>query len=287
METLESLPVRVTHQVVAASVAVLLLFTGCSNDGKSPSAASTASASSSAPVRSLRILVSNDDGVAAPGIDALVRALTAEPETEVTVVAPATNQSGAGGKTTAGTLAATQATTAGGFPATAVEGSPADSVDYALSTVLTSPPDLVMSGANAGQNLGPLVDISGTVGAARAAAQQGIPSLAVAAGFGSQFDFKSAVDAAIAWLRDHRGVLLSSHGPPTSVSNLNVPSCAAGSVRGQVNVPLDPTATPGAAAAPADCTSTAPAGSTDVTAFEVGFATLSDVPVRPAATAGG
>jgi len=152
---------------------------------------------------------------------------------------------------------------------------------------MTSPPELVMSGANAGQNLGSLIDISGTVGGARAAAQHGIPSLAVGAGFGNQFDFNSAVNAAIAWLRDHRGALLSSHGPPTSVSNLNVPSCAAGSVRGQVNVPVDPTAPPDAAAAPADCTSTEPAGSTDVTAFHDGFATLSDVPIRAAATAGG
>ncbi len=278
---------RVTRQLLATALAAWLLLVGCSSDSKSPSAASSASTSPAAPVRPLRILVSNDDGVAAPGIDALVRALAAEPATEVTVVAPATNQSGSGGRTTAGTLTATPATTASGFPATAVQGFPADSVDYGLSNVLTAPPDLVVSGANAGQNLGPVVDISGTVGAARAAAQHGIPALAVSAGTGSPIDFNTAVDAAVSWLRDHRDTLLSSHSPPTSVSNLNVPTCAAGNVRGQVNVPADATAPTDAAVAPADCTSTATAGSTDVAAFHVGFATLSEVPIRPAVTSGG
>jgi 5'-nucleotidase len=282
MQTLESLGVRVTRPLLAIAVGAWLLLTGCSSDSNSPGAASTAGASSSAPVRSFRILVSNDDGVAAPGIDALVRALTVEPATEVTVVAPATNQSGSGGKTTTGMLTATQATTASGYPATAVQGFPADSVDYGLSTVVTSPPDLVMSGVNAGQNLGPVVDVSGTVGAARAAAQHGIPALAVSAGLGDPIDFKSAADAAVSWLHDHRDELVSSHAPPTSVSNLNVPTCVSGSVRGQVTVPADATAPTDAAVAPADCTSTAAAGSTDVAAFHAGFATLSDVPIRTA-----
>jgi 5'-nucleotidase len=226
--------------------------------------------------------VSNDDGVAAPGIDALVRALSSDSETQVTVVAPAANQSGAGGKTTPGTLTATMTTTASGYPATAVQGYPADAVDYGLSTVMTSPPDLVISGANAGQNLGPFVDVSGTVGAARAAAQQGITALAVSAGLGDPIDYASAVDAAMSWLRDHRAAVLASHGPPTTVSNLNVPTCAAGQVRGQVEVPADAHGSTDIAIAPADCTSTAPAGPTDVTAFHDGFATLSDVPLRPA-----
>jgi 5'-nucleotidase len=265
----------------------LLALAACSSDSKSPSAASSASASSAAPARPLRILVSNDDGVAAPGIDALVQALAAEPATEVTVVAPATNQSGSGGKTTAGTLTATPATTASGYAATAVQGFPADSVDYGLSTVMASPPDLVMSGANAGQNLGPVVDVSGTVGAARAAAQHGVAALAVSAGLGTPIDYKTAVDAAVAWLHDHRDALLSSPGAPTSVANLNVPTCSAGSVRGQVDVPADAAAPVDTAVAPADCTSTAPAGSTDAAAFHVGFATLSDVSIRPAGTSSG
>src|SRR5262249_13068768 len=141
-----------------------------------------------------------DDGVAAPGIDALVKALTAEPATQVTVVAPAANQTGSGGKTSPGPLTATQTTTASGYPATAVDGYPADAVDYGLSTVLKDTPDLVISGINAGQNLGPVLDISGTVGAARAGAQRGVHALAVSAGFGDPVDFDTAVSATITWL---------------------------------------------------------------------------------------
>jgi 5'-nucleotidase len=228
------------------------------------------------------VLVSNDDGVAAPGIDALVKALSAEPATQVTVVAPAANQSGTGGKTSPGPVTATQTTTASGYPATSVDGFPADAVDYGLTNMLTSPPDLVISGANAGQNLGPVVDISGTVGAARAAAQQGIPALAVSAGTGNPIDFAGAVNAAISWLRDHRDQLLASPAPPTSVTNLNVPTCAAGSVRGQVTVAADLTAPTDVAVSPADCTSTAPAAPTDVPSFHDGFATLSEIGIRPA-----
>jgi len=78
-------------------VGALLLFAACSDDDKARPAPSPSS--SSAPASepastgnpSLRILVSNDDGVAAPGIDALVTALLAEPDVIVTVVAPAEN----------------------------------------------------------------------------------------------------------------------------------------------------------------------------------------------------
>ncbi len=104
--------------------------------------------------------------MAAPGIDALVNALIAEPDVTVTVVAPAENQSGSGGNTTPGTLAASNATTASGYAATAVQGFPADAVIYGLTTVLKERPDVVITGTNAGQNIGPAIDVSGTIGAA-------------------------------------------------------------------------------------------------------------------------
>jgi len=267
---------RVIRQALAAALAAWLVLAGCSSDSKPSTAASSAAA-----VRPLQILVSNDDGVAAPGIDALVRALVAEPATQVTVVAPATNQSGSGGQTTPGPLTATKTTTASGYPATSVVGFPADSLLYGLSSVVTSRPDVVISGVNAGQNLGPVLDISGTVGVARAAAQHGIPALAVSAGFGDPIEYAPAVDAAISWVRDHRDALLAPHDPPTSVANLNVPTCATGTVRGQVTVPADPTAPTDIAVSPADCTSTEPAPATDVAAFHVGYATLSDVGLTP------
>jgi 5'-nucleotidase len=226
----------------------------------------------------LSILVTNDDGAGAPGIDAVVQALRNEPATQVTVVAPSSNQSAVGGKSSPGPVTATQGTTASGYPATFVNGTPVDSVVYALGTVLSARPDLVVSGANLGQNVGPNIKISGTVGAARAAGQNGIPAIAVSAAFGDPVDYSLAADMTVSWVRDHRVALLPAHAAPTTVTNLNVPSCgSAGRVRGQVSVTPGLTASTGDAVQPADCTSTAPAASTDVTALHDGFATLSEI----------
>ena len=135
------------------------------------------------------IVVTNDDGVAAPGIDAVVTALRAVPGVHVDVVAPAKNQSGTGGKTTSGTLTYTASKTASGYPATAVNGYPADTITVALDQ-LHLHPSLVVSGANLGQNLGPVTNLSGTVGAAKAAVSRGVPALAVSAGVGSPVDYQ-------------------------------------------------------------------------------------------------
>ena len=88
--------------------------------------------STEAPLTPMTILVTNDDGVAAPGIDALVTALSALPDVEVVVVAPASNQSGSSDSTTPGGVTAQDATTISGHPAVAVNGFPADAVNYAL-----------------------------------------------------------------------------------------------------------------------------------------------------------
>jgi 5'-nucleotidase len=266
-------------------VAVLLLIAACSDDKASPTA-SSASASSEQPAaaaaRPLRILVTNDDGVGAPGIDLLVNALVAEPNVAVAVVAPAENQSGSGGTTSPGPLTASEATTASGYPATAVHGFPADAVLYALNAVVTERPDVVISGTNAGQNLGPFIDVSGTVGAARAAAQHGIPALAVSAGLGEPIDFATATAAAVQWLHEHRDGLVASPAPPAFVENLNAPTCPSGTVRGLALVSPNATAPGGDALAAPDCTSTADAPTDVVGSFHVGFATLSPVALQPA-----
>lgn len=280
-----------TRRATALAVAVLCIG-ACSSSGTtaSPTVSASsgpstsnggASASASAPARPLRILVSNDDGVGAPGIDALVNALIAERDVTVTVVAPAENQSGTGGKTTAGTVTATSTTTASGYAATSVQGFPADAVLYGLTSVLKERPDVVITGTNAGQNIGPAIDLSGTVGAARAAAQRGIPALAVSAGFGDPIDFATVTGEAIKWLRDHRAGLLASPAPSGSVDNLNAPTCTAGKVRGLVTTTPELTAPLADALAPPDCTSTASAPSGDVAAFHAGFVTLESLPLQP------
>jgi 5'-nucleotidase len=173
---------------------------------------------------------------------------------------------------------ASEAKTRSGHPAIAVDGFPADAVIRGLE-LSKERPDIVITGTNAGQNIGPSIDLSGTVGAARAAAQRGIPALAVSAGLGDPIDFATATADAIQWLRDHRAALVASPPPPASVENLNAPTCASGHVRGVVDVTPDATASLGDALAAPDCTSAAAPPATDVAAFHVGFATLSSVPV--------
>ena len=116
-------------------------------------------------------------------------------------------------------------------------GKPADAVNHALDVVFAGTvPDLVISGINEGQNLGPIVDISGTVGAARTASRQGIPSVAVSQGLppeGAEPDYEAGVDAVLEWLEDNRDALEDG-----LVVNINVPTCAtAATIRGTVEVP--------------------------------------------------
>lgn len=125
-----------------------------------------------------RILLTNDDGIQAVGLEALARVLP--PVGEVTVVAPADNQSGVGNSIRVGDPIYVDAgkfsDVVSGF---AVTGPPATCVEVALKSLLKEPPDLVVSGINRGDNLGLVTYYSGTVGAAREATLQGVPSVAV------------------------------------------------------------------------------------------------------------
>ncbi len=141
-----------------------------------PAATSSADARAADAVPApLRILLTNDDGVDAPGLAAVRAALVAAGH-EVVVVAPAGNRSGSSVSiTTEGTLAAEEREPG----VWSVSGTPADCVRVALGAVLDSPPDLVVSGANFGQNVGGGTTSSGTVGAAITALRLGVPALAV------------------------------------------------------------------------------------------------------------
>jgi 5'-nucleotidase len=230
-------------------------------------------------------MVTNDDGYNAPGINALVQGLRSLSDVEVSVVAPAKNQSGVGGSTTPGHLTVTDAKTASGYPAKAVDGYPADTVRWAVDDHgLAQRPDVVISGVNFGQNIGSLIHISGTVGAAQAAARRGIPALAASAGLPpagvASPDFADAVTQIEKWITQHRSALLAgSLSSPVLFQNLNVPTCKAGqSVRGLVEVPVD-TKAPNSELNSVDCASTATNPTGDVQAFSTGFEPLSDLPV--------
>jgi 5'-nucleotidase len=130
------------------------------------------------------ILLTNDDGISAPGLVALYREL--KPLGEVHVVAPATVQSAAGhGITLSVPLMTSRVTVENAFTGTAVEGRPADCVKLAVAQLLPRAPDLVVSGMNSGANVGINVIYSGTVAAAIEAAFLGLPSIAVSLHLGS------------------------------------------------------------------------------------------------------
>jgi 5'-nucleotidase len=141
-------------------------------------------------------------------------------------------------------------------------------------------PDVVVSGINEGQNLGAIVEISGTVGAARTAAREGVPALAVSQGLGEPVDFDAAAELAVAWIDERRDALLAGEVPVDTVANLNVPSCDTGEVRGMVEVETATTAD--GAYEPVDCASSGDGYRDDITAFVNGFAPIADVPVEAA-----
>jgi 5'-nucleotidase len=172
----------------------------------------------------LHVLVTNDDGVQAPGIDRLVSTLEALPDVEVRVVAPARDHNGTGERRLDGVLIGLASRTTSGHPATAVHGYPSDAVLYAERHGVLENVDLVVSGVNWGENIGPSVPISGTIGAARAAVRLGLPAVAVSQGSGNPPDFAAGADAAARWVEVHRGEILSG-AAPVVVTSINVPTC--------------------------------------------------------------
>jgi 5'-nucleotidase len=182
----------------------------------------------------VRILVTNDDGVSAPGLAALTRALVAwaeasassgGPRHEIVVVAPSTNYSGAGAAVgsvtdhTTITYRRAKVSGAEGVDAFGLDASPALSVIAGALGAVGPRPDLVLSGINHGVNVGRSVLHSGTVGAALTASQLGISALAVSLRAGVTPDpWESAADLAVALIP----VLVGA--PPRTVLNLNVPA---------------------------------------------------------------
>lgn len=269
------------RHALATAVLPVLLLAGCGDDeGEDAAPTTTTAAEGSTTTASgdevLDILVTNDDGYAAAGIDAVVEALRTMKGVTVTVVAPAENQSGTGDKTTPGAdLVVAEVKTASGYDATSVAGFPGDSVIVALDE-LGLDPDLVVSGTNIGQNIGPFSQLSGTVGAAKTAARRGIPGLAASTGTGDQPDFSESASHVVKWVEEHRAELLAGDVEPF-VESINTPSCPDDD-RGVVEVPLA-TDFKDRDAFKVDCASTKPAADLvdDVDAFLNGFTSLTTI----------
>lgn len=229
------------RSALVSLAAVAMLIAGCSGDDgggdASPTTTATPETTTTQAPELLTVLVTNDDGIGAPGIDAVVRALQAVDGIELVIVAPAENQSGSSDTTTDGRVAHAPGTTASGVEGTAVDGFPADAIGVALDE-LGIQPDLVVSGVNEGQNVGPLAVASGTVGAARAAIRRGVPAVAGSAGLGATADFDLGAALIVEWIAVHRAELLAGDADTSMVTSFNVPDCAVGEPKDVIEVPL-------------------------------------------------
>ncbi len=140
----------------------------------------------------MRILVSNDDGIYADGLKALVKEL--KKIGEVIVIAPAEHQSGAGHSITFnGIVKVEKIAYDEGITGYKVFGKPRDCVEIGLGAIVKDV-DLVVSGINEGCNLSSDCVSSGTCGAACAAMPFKIPAIAVSLGFGENYDYQSAAE---------------------------------------------------------------------------------------------
>lgn len=174
----------------------------------------------------MNILLTNDDGIQAPGLQALHAAL--QGLGEVTVVAPATVQSATSHAVTFhAPMMSHDVTMADGSIGYAIDGRPADCVKIAFASIWPtlygegSKPDLTISGMNSGANVGINIIYSGTVGAARESAFRGVPAVAVSLRMGGAQPEEWSRAAAIA--RAGIDSVLEHALDPHTLINLNVP----------------------------------------------------------------
>ena len=172
----------------------------------------------------MKILVSNDDGILAPGLGVLAEACRAVGQ--VTVVAPDREQSGTSHSLTLHRPLRPQRRHDGAFQ---VDGTPTDCVLLAVGALMPELPDFVFSGINHGPNMGEDVLYSGTVSAAMEAVTLGIPGVAL-----------SLASREVELLATYRSLLSDlvrritavEEFPPHLLLNINLPDTAAGAVRG-------------------------------------------------------
>jgi 5'-nucleotidase len=171
----------------------------------------------------MRILVSNDDGVSAPGIQILATELSGI--AEVNVVAPDRNRSGASNSLTLRDPLRVKQLDNGYY---SVEGTPTDCVHLALTGFLEPVIDIVVSGINEGANLGDDVLYSGTVAAAMEGRYLGLPAIAVSMVGEHNLNYQTA-----AIIAKQLVVKLSRNNLPSqTILNVNVPNLPLAEIKG-------------------------------------------------------
>ncbi len=171
----------------------------------------------------MRILISNDDGYFAPGIGALAEALA--PLADITVVAPERDRSGASNSLTLDRPLAWHRASNGFFY---VNGTPTDCVHMAVTGMLDYLPDMVISGINAGANMGDDTIYSGTVAAATEGFLLGIPSIAISLAGRTHNHYETAAKVAAQLVQR---VMRAPIKTP-SLLNVNVPDMPGDAIRG-------------------------------------------------------
>lgn len=170
----------------------------------------------------MQILLTNDDGIYAPGLAAMERALSKLGD--VCVVAPAVEQSGVGHSITfLSPLMAKEVFDGERRRGFAVEGSPADCVKLGLSEFCPRRPDLLVSGINGGLNLGINVLYSGTVAGATEGAVYGITSVAVSLEYDERAQFDRAAEMAVGLIQQ---ILAHEDAKDHRLYNINIPTAA-------------------------------------------------------------
>lgn len=170
----------------------------------------------------MKILVSNDDGYLAPGIVALVEALS--PIAEIVVVAPDSNRSGSSNSLTLNRPLSVQRAENGFY---FVNGKPSDCVHVALTGGLAFKPDLIVSGINQGQNMGDDTLYSGTVAAATEGFLFGIPAIAFSQVNPGWAHLDSAARIAREFVEQRSGVLAGPY-----LLNVNIPNLPYEDIKG-------------------------------------------------------
>ncbi|HSH04320.1 MAG TPA: 5'/3'-nucleotidase SurE [Anaerolineae bacterium] len=179
----------------------------------------------------MHILITNDDGVHAPGLLALAQAM--RPFGRISIVAPDRNWSGRGHvKTLDRPLRVNNVTLADGTAALATDGAPSDCVALALMGLLPQPVDLVIAGINPAPNLGHDVTYSGTVTATMESIILGTPGIAFSLNGHSHdehiLDFQPAAQIAKHVVRQ----TLDSHLPKGILLNVNIPNLPLADIQG-------------------------------------------------------
>lgn len=185
----------------------------------------------------MKILISNDDGVNAPGVRCLANTLARTDQHQITLVCPDRERSATGHALTLHKPLRADPVQEGFEPsinAWSCSGTPSDCVKLGLDGLMDSPPDWVISGINQGSNLGTDVLYSGTVSAAMEGLLEQIPSMAVSLASFSATDFQPAADFVVRFLKT-----LEQHPlPQLTLLNVNVPPVPTQQIRGTVLVPL-------------------------------------------------